>query len=96
MSDYSEWLRFRVAWLWWWAKDMIRELWRQIPGPVWVKVIVMTVFVVALIFPGQADEIVIIGLIRFARWSIDKWHARHAPATITQTWDESSERLISC
>jgi hypothetical protein len=96
MSDYKAWLQFRVAWLWWWAKDMMRDLWRQIPGPVWVKVIVMAVFVIALAFPGQADEIVIIGLIKFARWAIDKRNARRARATLAQTWDESSERLIPC
>jgi hypothetical protein len=95
VSDYAAWLRFRVAWLWWWAKDTARDTWRDIPGPLPVKIVLAIVLGFMAITPGP-DEVIAFALIKLMRWLLDTWHARHAPATLTQTWDESAERLICC
>jgi hypothetical protein len=57
--------RFYVAWLAWYARDTVRDLWRDIPGPKPVKVLVMTIMAIAFILPGQVDDVIVIAVVRF-------------------------------
>jgi hypothetical protein len=78
VTDYRELAGWWALSLWFLARLALAELWRTIPGPRWVKVIVMAVFIACLIMPGQADEIVLIALIRLARWTVDRVQSRRA------------------
>jgi hypothetical protein len=75
--SFAELAAWEITWLCWWVKDVIRDQWGAIPGPQWVKIIVMTLIVAALVFPGQADEIILIGTVRGISWLIRHRRSDH-------------------
>lgn len=77
IESFTELAAWELTWLWWWAKDLVRDQWNAIPGPRWVKIIVITIIIAALIVPGQIDEIIIIALVRFISWLIRRWQDSH-------------------
>ena len=51
----------------WWGYVLryeARELWRALPGPWWVKALLITV---CLAIPGPADEVILLGAISLCR-----------------------------
>lgn len=65
MTEVIAYARWYGTWLWLWARDCVRDIWRDLPGPVWLKVIIMTTLFVAFIIPGQIDEIIVLLIIKF-------------------------------
>jgi hypothetical protein len=68
VREYAELARFEARWILWSLRGWLRELWRDIPGPLPVKVIVMAVILACLAIPGPADEIGVILLVRGLAW----------------------------
>jgi hypothetical protein len=65
VSGYAAYTRWYAGWLWWSARTAVRELWDGIPGPLWVKILVMCVLAVTLVTPGP-DELIIVFALRLA------------------------------
>jgi len=66
MREYGS---FYASWLWWWLKDEAREMWRALPGPWWLKLLLC---LLCLAIPGPADELGLIVLVKVCR----AWRAR--------------------
>lgn len=73
-----QYARLHAAWLWWWAKDIVRETWNGIPGPLPVKIAVMALLGVCLLIPGPQDEIAVVLALRGIAWLGRRRAARNA------------------
>jgi hypothetical protein len=57
-------VKYLVSWYWTVVKWEARETWRALPGPWWVKTLII---VGCLAIPGQLDEIAVIALCKLFR-----------------------------
>lgn len=52
---------------WWYAAAVIaaKKLWDELPGPWWVKLLLIAA---TQVIPGQVDDFLLFGAIKLARW----------------------------
>lgn len=52
-------IQYQVNWYWFLAKHYAREMWQSLPGPWYVKVLLV---VVCQVIPGPLDEVALIAI----------------------------------
>jgi hypothetical protein len=56
-----------VSWYWFAVRWTVRDTWKGLPGPVWVKLIICLAGIAALLMPGQADDIMLVLIIGWVK-----------------------------
>jgi hypothetical protein len=73
MRAYVLWY---LSWIWWWAKGQFRELWEAMPGPWWVKAVIVGA---CLAIPGPQDEILLILVLKACKVMRARRDGRYLP-----------------
>ena len=56
-----------IAWYWFVIRWTVRDMWRGLPGPLWVKLLICLLVIVAQVVPGQLDDIALILVIGYIK-----------------------------
>jgi hypothetical protein len=64
MSGYADLTAWYGTWAWWWLREVARDTWNGLPGPLWVKLALCALLLACLAIPGPVDEIIVVCLIK--------------------------------
>lgn len=64
MNELAQSLSYTASWYWYVARQAALDLWRGLPGPWYVKVLLI---IATQLIPGPQDELALIAIVAWSR-----------------------------